>query len=225
MKLSSFWLKIIALIAMTTDHIGVVFFPGTTWMRLVGRLAMPIFCFLAAEGFRHTRSQKKYILRMFLLALLSAYPHFLAFGWPQNVLFSLSAGLLALFFLEKVGTRGKQIAVIILMCILSTLLLCDWYFVGVIFVVGFYDARGDKLKMAAVLLVGLLANLALMGGATLLLGNTDFLLMGIKQFAALASLPLLFLYSGKRGVRMKWSFYVYYPAHLLALWAAAQFLC
>ena len=219
MKLSSFQLKLIALIAMTVDHAGALFFPGTLWMRLLGRLAMPVFCFSAAEGFRHTRDAKKYLLRMLLFALLSALPYFLAFGWTQNVLFSLTCGIAALYYMEHAETRGKKALVLFLFCVISVLLLCDWYFVGVLFVVGFYYADRDIRKLGGVLLAGYLSNLAVMGGAMLFTGNDSYLTGALVQFAGLLALPLLALYSGERGMRLKWGFYIYYPAHLLVLWA------
>ena len=224
MKISAFYLKLFALIAMTVDHVGAMFFPGHLWMRLVGRLAMPVFCFFVAEGFRHTKDVPKYMLRLFLGAVLSMGPYYLAFGWTQNVLFSLLFGLIALFLTKKVDLLSQKILLCALMCLVSTVFLCDWYFVGVILVVGFYYAAGDMRKTAAILFFALLLNLTVMLAATLLFENSSYLVSGFTQFAALLALPLLGLYDGTRGPRFKWSFYVYYPAHLLALWGIDRFI-
>ena len=73
--ISSFWLKIAAILTMTIDHIGVVLsmffyeypivrefiYPAC---RIIGRLALPLFCFMVVEGVLHTRSFKKYILSL-----------------------------------------------------------------------------------------------------------------------------------------------------------------
>ena len=64
--LSSFWLKVIALITMTIDHIGLTF--GIDPFRYIGRLALPLFCFMIAEGVIHTRNFKKYALRLGIMA-------------------------------------------------------------------------------------------------------------------------------------------------------------
>ena len=57
-------LKLIAMVSMVFDHVGDNFFPGAAWMRVIGRIAMPIFSFCVAEGFSHTRDPKRYLARM-----------------------------------------------------------------------------------------------------------------------------------------------------------------
>ena len=64
--LSSFWLKIIALLTMTVDHVGLLF--RIEPFRYIGRLALPLFCLMIAEGVIHTKSFKKYALRLGIMA-------------------------------------------------------------------------------------------------------------------------------------------------------------
>ena len=64
--LSSFWLKIIALLTMTIDHVGLLF--RIEPFRYIGRLALPLFCLMIAEGVIHTKSFKKYVLRLGIMA-------------------------------------------------------------------------------------------------------------------------------------------------------------
>ena len=59
--LSSFWLKIIAVVTMVVDHVGMLLFPGNIMFRVVGRVSFPLFCFLIVEGFYHTKDIKKYL--------------------------------------------------------------------------------------------------------------------------------------------------------------------
>ena len=77
--LDSFILKLMAMIAMAVDHIGVIFFPEADWMHIIGRLSMPIFAFCIAEGFSHTHSRKSYLLRMGCFALISELPFDIVF--------------------------------------------------------------------------------------------------------------------------------------------------
>ena len=65
--LSSFWIKIIALLTMTIDHIGVMF-NNFLPCRYIGRLALPLFCFMITEGVIHTKNFKKYALRLGIMA-------------------------------------------------------------------------------------------------------------------------------------------------------------
>ena len=71
--LSSFWLKVIALLTMTIDHIGFMLQgfdiqPVGDIFRVIGRLALPLFCFMIAEGVIHTKNFKKYALRLGIMA-------------------------------------------------------------------------------------------------------------------------------------------------------------
>ena len=67
-------LKLIAMISMVSDHVGDSFFPDQIWMRIIGRMALPIFAFCTAEGFIHTHDRMKYLRRMGIFALISEIP-------------------------------------------------------------------------------------------------------------------------------------------------------
>lgn len=83
--MSTFTIKLIAIIAMLIDHAGAIFIsPSTnpelyTVARVIGRLAFPIFVFLVVEGFFHTRDVKKYLKRLGIFALISEIPFDIAF--------------------------------------------------------------------------------------------------------------------------------------------------
>ena len=68
--MSIFWIKIIASISMLLDHTGMILFPGELWLRILGRIGLPLYALCIAEGFRHTRSRGKYFLRIFILGVL-----------------------------------------------------------------------------------------------------------------------------------------------------------
>ena len=93
--MTSFSLKIIAIITMFIDHLGNSYFKYTTWMNVIGRIAFPIFAFLISEGYAHTKNLKKYFFRLFLFALISQIPFMLFFstykdGFAFNIFFTLA---------------------------------------------------------------------------------------------------------------------------------------
>ena len=201
--MTGFQLKLLAMLAMTADHIGAVFFPEIPLLRWIGRLAMPVLCFFIGEGLRHTRSPRRYLLRLTGFALLSELPFDLAFyggiEWGhQNVYFTLALGLLALWAIQSRGMEGWLLA--LTAALAAELLGCDYGMYGVLLIPlldRFHCARSEQLAGAALL------NLAFFGLQT--------------QTLSLIALPLLWLYNGKRGRDDRRLFYLYYPAHLCVL--------
>ena len=200
--MTGFQLKLLAMLAMTADHIA-VFFPEIPLLRWIGRLAMPVLCFFIGEGLRHTRSPRRYLLRLTGFALLSELPFDLAFyggiEWGhQNVYFTLALGLLALWAIQSRGMEGWLLA--LTAALAAELLGCDYGMYGVLLILlldRFHRARSEQLAGAALL------NLAFFGLQT--------------QTLSLIALPLLWLYNGKRGRDDRRLFYLYYPAHLCVL--------
>ena len=201
--MTGFQLKLLAILAMTADHIGAVFFPEIPLLRWIGRLAMPVLCFFIGEGLRHTRSPRRYLLRLTGFALLSELPFDLTFyggiEWGhQNVYFTLALGLLALWAIQSRGMEGWLLA--LTAALAAELLGCDYGMYGVLLILlldRFHRARSEQLAAAALL------NLAFFGLQT--------------QTLSLIALPLLWLYNGKRGRDDRRLFYLYYPAHLCVL--------
>ena len=201
--MTGFQLKLLAMLAMTADHIGAVFFPEIPLLRWIGRLAMPVLCFFIGEGLRHTRSPRRYLLRLTGFALLSELPFDLAFyggiEWGhQNVYFTLALGLLALWAIQSRGMEGWLLA--LTAALAAELLGCDYGMYGGLLILlldRFHRARSEQLAAAALL------NLAFFGLQT--------------QTLSLIALPLLWLYNGKRGRDDRRLFYLYYPAHLCVL--------
>jgi hypothetical protein len=218
--LSGSALKLLALFAMLVDHSAICFAPlldarlfvlrGTVFtpyllLRGFGRIAFPLFCFLLAEGFRHTRSRARYALGLLVFALLSELPYNLfntgAFTHPrQNVFFTLLLGFLGIWVLERYRKETWKAGLLLLLLFaVSVLLKADYGWAGFLFI----------------LLTWLLAEqpvLQLFAGVALLPWPVG---------VALAYVPMN-LYSGKRGfirgALPKYACYVFYPAHLLLLW-------
>ena len=213
-------LKIIAMITMTCDHVGMQIFPQLLWMRIIGRLAMPIYAYMIAEGCRHTRDRKKYFLRLFGMGALCQIVYFVAMGSLYMcilITFSLSViliGLMDAVEREKNARNwGKLFAGTMLVFFLCSVLpdllahtdyAVDYGLPGVLLPVLIYGA-GTR---------GLLLGLALMALDS----------GGIQWFAFLA-VPLLLCYNGQRGkANIGKLFYWYYPVHLVVIYGISLFV-
>ena len=208
-------LKILAMISMTLDHIGLLLLPKWMILRVLGRLAMPIYAYMIAEGCRHTRDRKRYFLRIAGMAALCQAVYFFAMGSVYMcilVTFSLSILLIgAIENYQKKRDRASQVLafasllLVFFLCVALPELLpgtdfgIDYGIAGVLLPVLVYFGS-EKTKY-------LTAGLFLLGFG-----------YGIVQWFALAAVPLLGMYNGQKGDRNlgKW-FYLYYPLHLVVL--------
>lgn len=220
-------LKILAILTMTIDHVGAVLYPEVTVLRLIGRLAFPIFAFLLVEGYVHTRDVKKYLIRLWLFALISEIPYDLAFDGVlyaplhQNIFFTLGLALLGLWTLDRFKDTDPVIGplVFVLLCVVSLLLRTDYNIFGMATVFLFHRYRGEKIKaLYAVALLHLaygVMDSGLLDGA--------FILRRMIQSAAAVSVLFIGLYNGEKGRSFKYVFYVFYPLHLTLLWLVDYF--
>jgi hypothetical protein len=203
--MNGFYLKLLAVITMLIDHIGAVLFPQYLVFRMIGRLSFPIYCFLLVEGYTHTSNLTKYMKRLLIFAFISEIPFDLAFNsnlfFPknQNVFFTLFLGLLAIYCIDHFNTNKlKQILYVISICLIALLINCDYNFIGVLMILGFYLYKNNK-KMLVVFEAVLSLTLYL------------------ETFGLISFIPI-FLYNKKRGYNIKYLFYIFYPVHLLILY-------
>lgn len=204
--INTFTLKLIAVVCMIIDHIGLAFFPEYIIFRILGRIAFPIFAYTLVEGFFHTRNLKKYLVRLGIFMLLSEIPFDLAvsgkileFG-HQNIFFTLFLGILTLTLIVKTTSISKQFLIVAISLLLSRVLNMDYSSMGIMTILLFYYFRDKKKEQ--LLAVGLL-NLLMAGK--------------LQMFSILAFIPIA-LHNGKQGPKMKWFFYAFYPMHLLAIY-------
>lgn len=209
--LDSFQLKCIAIVSMALDHTGAVLYPSQIWLRCLGRIAFPIFCFLIVEGFFHTHDVRRYMGRLGVFALISEIPYDLAFrGVPleyahQNVFFTLLIGIGMVVLLERNREWPVKAVILLLAMWLAVLIRSDYNFRGVLLIFVFYIFHESRW-------------LAVTAG-----GFWNFLYQGvIQKYGVLSVLPLA-LYNGERGKKMKYFFYIFYPAHLLLLYGISRF--
>jgi hypothetical protein len=233
-------LKIIAVTAMLADHIGHVFpdLPFALLLRMIGRLAFPVFAFLIAEGYRHTKDVRRYALRLLTLAVISEIPFDLAVnaGQPspvwidfrhQNVFFTLFLGLCAVWALDRfTKLRRPYIGwLIMLSCaVLAQQIHADFGTFGVAVITVFYYFRGDHRRIAAAFCSIAAIRFLFVSGLLAPSGSADpySALLGLLSVFAL---PLIFAHNGKKGYAAKsvqWGFYWFYPVHLLFLFLIKQ---
>ena len=240
-ELTAAVLHIIAMTLMLMDHLWATLLPAREWLTCAGRVAFPIFAFMAVEGYFHTRSFKKYILRMLLFAVLSEIPFDLMYGgtwfYPvhQNVLWTFLLGLLGVWLMEQVRKKGKT-WMYLLVCVLvvpaglvlGTLCMVDYYGVGVLTVFVFYFLHGRKWWCFLGQLAALYwLNVEVLGGLMYpvqLLGM-EFELC--QQGLALLALIPIWLYRGRQGYHSKpfqYLCYAFYPVHMLLLVVVLNFI-
>ena len=227
-------LHIIAMTFMLMDHLWATLLPAQDWLTCVGRLAFPIFAFMAVEGYFHTHNFKKYALRLLLFAVLSEVPFDLMYGgtwfYPvhQNVIWTLLLGLLGIRLMETVREKQKtwvyllvSAAVVVLGAALGTLCMVDYYGTGILTIFIFYFFRERKWwcllgQIAALYWV----NVQLLGGLMypVKMFGMDFEIC--QQGLALLALIPIWLYHGRQGYHSKpfqYICYAFYPVHMLIL--------
>ncbi len=237
--LSSAALHILAMALMLCDHLWGTIVPGNQWLNSIGRLAFPIFAFLIVEGYMHTKNLRAYVLRLLLCALLSEIPFNLMLSdrlfnpVHQNVLWTFLLGLGCIHLNELARTQKKTWLSVLTAAgtmlggiLAGYLTMVDYYGAGVATVLVFYYFRGRRWWQLAAQAASLYyLNAEVLGG---LYFETE--LFGIpfqivqQSLAVLALIPL-WLYRGRQGYHAKWFrwlCYLFYPLHMLALWALSH---
>ena len=211
-------LKLIALIAMTIDHAGEILFPNITFLRIIGRVAYPIFAFMIAEGCFYTKHKYRYFFEVLGIGALCQIVYLVMFGsFYMNIMIVFAFSILIIFAIQK-SINTKKTGMIILTVSLAGLafflsvilpnyvkgLQFDYGFIGIMLPVVVYLVPVFKLKLAA-FATGLIV-LAVFNNPSI-------------QCWSLLSIPLLMLYNGERGkLKIKHFFYIYYPAHIVGIW-------
>lgn len=225
-------LKILAAIFMVIDHAGILFFPREIIFRIIGRLALPIFAFMIAEGARYTRNKVRYILTIGGLAFLCQLGYYIfAKDLYMCILVTFTLAIAMIYalgffkkclFSDKVGIAGKIfsalpfIATVILVYFLNTKIQIDYGFYGCMLPVfaSLFDFRGIELPKKAEWLDSVYLRISALAIGLILLAAS----YGSIAWYSLLAIPLLLLYSEKRGkANLKYFFYIFYPVHLVVL--------
>ena len=205
-QLSGSWLKVIAILSMTIDHIAYYYGVSNPYvyelMRTVGRIAFPTFAFLLAEGYVYTRNRQRYMLSLFTFAILSEIPWFLLNqDNSHNVLFTLLAGVIGMYIIDT--SRNKWVTLTSLVLIGCTALMTetDYSLNGYVLTLLFFMFRGRP-------------DLQTLFGIPLMY---EYGIVGIMMAFA-----VIWLYNGERGFirgkAWKYAFYAFYPVHLMLIY-------
>jgi len=244
LNLDAYKLKWIAIVGMVLSHMLYAWwdiFPFWLILTLagLGGLTFPIMSFFVVEGYKHTSSFKKYILRLFIFGVIAAPFHFLVIAWPVlNIMFSIIWGLFILVLYDKIKIRALFWLLYVIIIVPVSFSFFEYYFIGTNLILMFYIIKNENVRRIA---PPLFAGATWLGITALsfwqiaampadaapvesvfrnkgLLLNPNFI-ASIIPFAIVTMFTAFLLksYNGQRGKSMKWLFYVIYPLHFIIL--------
>ena len=209
-------LKFIALITMTLDHIGAYLLPQYLILRIIGRIAMPVFAFKIAEGCRYTKNRKKYLSLLISMSVLFQVVYLIFMHSLEMCIFvTFSLSVILIYLLDNALDKKDDISIAAFAAGLAAVYFItryfsvDYGFFGVLIPVLIYPVSTKRMKLVMTAL-----------GLVLL----SYAYRGVQWYCFMA-LPLLALYNGKRGkYNMKYLFYIYYPVHLVIIYFIGFFV-
>lgn len=235
------WLQIIAILTMTIDHIAMILIPISSRLymplRYLGRLSFPLFAFMIAEGYHHTRNRKKYFLRLFIVGitielLLDLFSIFIfsVKRSEMNIFLTLAFGLLALILINQQKFFMKLFTIPIFIYLFITKTYCgsiiinntpiplgleyDFYGISLIILFGLFNSFDLKALSFIIITFVFTQN-----GLAELFNMDSFVLNSRGEIYALGALIPIYFYNGKKGIQIpKAITYLYYPLHLLFLY-------
>lgn len=224
-KLNSNHLKVIAIIAMTIDHIADLIYPGmpnniiSNILHIIGRLTAPIMFFFICEGFYYTKNLKKYILRLFIFAIISHFAYCFAFGINYmpfssgNIFNQTSIRSVVALYIINYKTNLKEWQKWLLVILINIITFSsDWSCIAVMAILSMYSNRGNLKKQIISMSFWIIIYAVI---SYLFVSKT----YGLITLAVILAYPLLNFYNGEKGKLnwMKWFFYLYYPLHLVII--------
>lgn len=227
-QLNSNHLKIVAIIAMTIDHIADLLFPGfpanpiAIALHIIGRLTAPTMWFFICEGFYYTKNLKKYLLRMLGFAVISHFAYCFAFGInyipfstgdifnQTSVIWPLFWAIIVLWVLNGDNKLKEWQKWVIVLAVNAITFPSDWSCIAVMAIATMYSNRNNLKKQ----MLGMMFWVIIYAAVSFFCVNKTF---AIVQLAVILVYPFLKQYNGQKGKAkwLKWFFYIYYPAHLV----------
>lgn len=232
-------IKVIAIVAMTADHIAWMLFPGypaevlPLCLHIIGRITCPVMCYFIAEGYHYTKDIGRYTKRLFFFAFLSHFAYIFAssdyLDWKSfipfyygeildqtSVMWSLAWGLVMLRVVNSNGIRHNAVKILLVILICVIALPGDWSCIASLCILAFGTNRG-KFRVQMLWMIFYVAIYSVVYWFAI------DKVYGLLQMAVVLAIPLLRLYNGRRGNStkinqiLKWGFYIYYPLHLFLI--------
>ncbi|HOZ54507.1 MAG TPA: TraX family protein [Clostridia bacterium] len=216
--MSSFILKILAMIFMICDHSAKSILTGATPLYLVGVCSFPIFAFQIVQGYINTSNLKNYIKRLFTFALVSQIPFMLFLStftnniFRLNIFFTLILGLLALYFYSLKINNFLKFFIILFLIFIASYFRVDYGAWGVTLILMFYIFRENKILLGLLYVI-----LCIIKYINILILHFNIFFFGLFAFTISALIAIL-LYNGKKGKHLPTFFYMFYPIHLLVIY-------
>ena len=225
-------LKIIAAVTMLVDHIGAILFPHTMILRIIGRIAFPVFAFMIAEGCAHTKNKSKYLRSILLFGILThIIKMYFGDNFRLNIMFTFALSVVMIYAFQyalesyeynksqsrKIYSSLLFAVSVALVCIINQMVDIDYGFAGcitplIVFMGGM--VRTGCINANRVKAVFLALALSLV-----------YIPLGGVQIYSFAAVALMWFYNGDRGGAVpKYFFYVFYPAHLAVLYVIKMFM-
>ena len=228
-------LKIIAMLAMVCDHVGKILLPEIMIFQIIGRLSFPIFAYMIAEGCKHTKNRRKYLLQIFGFgAIFQIVYTIFEPSLYQNIFITFTLSIMVIFATERFLNKknlanfaimlGAVLVALFFGCLLYEVPslklmlynltgLSDYYvdykYLGVMLPILIYFAPSKPLKLIV---------------TTVIVFCYGYFFNSLQYYMFL-TIPLLALYNGKRGrAKLKYMFYLFYPAHMVIIYGIAMLI-
>lgn len=226
-KLSKDTLKLIAIIAMTIDHILWLIFPYNKSLfcfHIIGRITLPIMCFFIAEGYIHTKNLKKYFGRMVIFTIISHFAYNFAFNIPYipfkngfldqtSVMLALTLSIAFIYVKESKIRYIYKFPILIIILIMS--IPSDYMFVPILITYCMYKYMNNREKfIKSFIYIQLIYSIYLI--------LFRYIPLGTIQIFSICALVLLKLYDNTKKSKLKYFFYLYYPIHLILIGMIAK---
>ena len=212
-------LKLVAMVTMLLDHIGVYLFPRVTWLRIVGRISLPIFAYMIAEGCFYTRHRFRYLMQIAVLGLGCQLVFFFAMGsLYQGILVTFSLSILVIYSIDYFFKKKNVLSCVLALAVVGIAVFLTIFAPSVWTSTDFFIDYGLGGVVLPILIYYALTKWWKIGATAVGLALLSVKLTNIQWWAFMA-IPFLALYNGERGkLKMKYFFYVFYPLHLVALY-------